>query len=336
MFRACAAGETAADPALSKISPTTPYYDICAALFAKSQTVAVGNGSSLVDKDKPVALLTLSESAAGEFALVFSMSHVVGDGRTYYEVFKMLQPGAAVRALDSKRVMDFSERMRDAYGRKELAWADSTSANLLYTFSMMRNPKPKCFAFHLDDEKVAAAKAQGAADGGVEYVTTNDILTSGFFNVCRARIGMMGFDCRDKGDLEGITKDLAGNYVTALVLDPEVFGTPASLRQMYTPGKPYETTKMPLPGCCCGNGRFAMATNWSSFATELISLEGCEMVVHLPMQNPAYICFNLMIPFAAGVGKTGVLIWTVSTDEAGLRQALPVGESVSQQLFPSA
>ena len=30
----------------------------------------------------------------------------------------------------------------------------------------------------------------------VPYVTTNDILTSGFFNECGARVGMMGMDCR--------------------------------------------------------------------------------------------------------------------------------------------
>ena len=31
-----------------------------------------------------------------------------------------------------------------------------------------------------------------------------------------------------------------------------------------------------------------MATNWSSFAGGLVQLEGCEMTVHLPVQNPAY------------------------------------------------
>ena len=39
----------------------------------------VQSGSGLVGKDERVAILTLSESAAGEFALVFSMSHAVGD-----------------------------------------------------------------------------------------------------------------------------------------------------------------------------------------------------------------------------------------------------------------
>ena len=33
--------------------------------------------------------------------------------------------------------------------------------------------------------------------------------------------------------------------------------------------------------------KFAMATNWSSFAGGLVQLEECEMTVHLPVQNPA-------------------------------------------------
>ena len=47
----------------------------------------------------------------------------------------------------------------------------------------------------------------------------------------------------------------------------------------------------------------------------------------------------MMIPFASGVGengkpKKGVICWTVSTDEEGLRKALPVGGRVSEVLFP--
>eukprot|EP00961_Rhodomonas_salina_P127765 1722539-Rhodomonas_salina.1 len=144
---------------------------------------------------------------------------------------------------------------------------------------------------------------------------------------------MMGFDCREK--VPGIGKDLAGNYVSALVLDRAVFGTPAALRKMLS-SAPYETTGLPLPrGCCAfGSRDFAMVTNWSSFAGRMVALEGCELVIHLPVKNPAQIQYDLMIPFASGVGETGIICWTVSTDESGLRAALPVGECLSKELFP--
>ena len=121
-------------------------------------------------------------------------------------------------------------------------------------------------------------------------------------------------------------------------MDSEKFSTPASLRKMIS-SKPYETTAGPLPTCCrwfAGREKvnFAMVTNWSSFAGDLIALEECELDIHLPVQNPAHMKFDVMIPFACGNGKLGVICWTVSTDEAGLRKALPVGDSISKELFP--
>jgi len=331
---------SATDSAAFKLSSSASYVDICKSMY-KSKTVVVDCGSALVGKDKPVAQVTLAESATkGEFALIFSVSHSVADGRTYYDVFKMLQPGGAVRALASTRVQSFSEAMRDKCGRREIEWADSAAAGVLFVGGALKSAlgcgggKAQCHAFSLDAERVAKAKAAGAAEGGVEYVTTNDVLTSAFLSVCGSRIGWMGFDCR--GKVEGVGPDLAGNYVTALVLGPEVFGTPADLRRMYAE-VPYVTTKRPLPGPCECSSTFAQVSNWASFAGELVQLEGCELVIHLPALNPAYATMggaDQMVPFSYGVGKKGVLCWVVNTNEAALREALPVGGTVSEKLFP--
>ena len=170
----------------------------------KEKKYVVDNGYALVGKDKPLTLLTIIESHFNEYSLIFSISHVIADGRTYYEIYKMLQPGAEVRSLSPARVKTFSTAMRDVCqgAQREMDWSNSAWGGILLTFGMIGNPKTKCFAFYLDDEKVAAAKQVAAADGGVPYVTTNDILTSGFFNACQPRLGFMGFDCR--GKVEGV------------------------------------------------------------------------------------------------------------------------------------
>ena len=324
--------ESAASAGFTLPAQEQGYEAICTEMY-KANKVIVESGYALLDTNKPVVLLTLAESKAGEFALIFSMSHAIGDGRTLYEVLKMLAPGTDVRELPTARVHSFHDAMLDHCNRKALAWVDSASA-LCHMLPILLGcgTKAKCYAFTIDADKVAVAKTKGAAEGGVEYVTTNDILTSSFFNVCNTRIGMMGLDCR--GKVEGVGADAAGNYVTALVLDDAVFGTPASLRKMYA-STPYQSTGRPLPGCClCGRASFAMVSNWSSFAGDLVPLADCEMVIHLPVKNPAEIMWDEMIPFTSGAGKKGVICWTVSTDEAGLRAALPVGESVSTTLFP--
>jgi hypothetical protein len=333
-------GEKDTTTAAFKISPSSSYTKICTEMYKAKKKLIVGSGSAILGKDEPVALLTMAESEiAGEFALIFSICHAIGDGRTYYEIFKMLQPGAEVRELNSNRVMSFSETMREACGRKELEWSDSASVACMYTCAMLCAKKVKCVAFHLDPDRLAAAKLAGAAlDSEVPFVTTNDILTSAFFTECGARIGMMGMDCRER--LEGISIDLAGNYVTALTMDDETFSTPATIHKMLSSSMPYETTKKSLPTCCTwlsgrDSAKFAMVTNWSSFAGGMVQLSAdSELVIHLPVQNPAYCVYDLMIPFASGVGKVGVICWTVSTDEEGLRRAMPVGECVSRGLFP--
>jgi hypothetical protein len=116
-------GANAKDGALFLPAPERGYEAICTEMY-RSGTMIVESGSALLGKDKPVALLTLAESKAGEFALVFSLSHSVGDGRTYYEVLKMLAPGSAVRKLSAARVQAFSEAMRGACGREALAWVE--------------------------------------------------------------------------------------------------------------------------------------------------------------------------------------------------------------------
>ncbi|KAJ1469565.1 hypothetical protein T484DRAFT_1982044, partial [Baffinella frigidus] len=69
---------SAEDAAAFKLTPTSPYTKICTNMY-KSKMI-VGSGKSILGKNQPVALLTLSESAPSEFALIFSISHVVADG----------------------------------------------------------------------------------------------------------------------------------------------------------------------------------------------------------------------------------------------------------------
>jgi len=73
-------------------------------------------------------------------------------------------------------------------------------------------------------------------------------------------------------------------------MDTETFASPAAVRTMLS-ATPCVTTQRPLPRFCgwaCGSesAKFAMASNWSSFAGEIVRPEGCE--VHTP-----YPCCDL-------------------------------------------
>lgn len=332
-----------AEDVSGELSLGVPYPKLCKALFAKKRVVPAG--TALVNRpDAPVAMLRLARASSGAFSLTFSLSHSVGDGRTYYEVLKMLSPGAKAAALDATRASaSFPDDMRDACGRDALKWIDSTDAGCMFLCSMLPSVfgmgrKAKCVAFKLDAARLAEAKRAGAEQCGLPFVSANDVVTSAFFNACGSRIGLMGLDCR--GRVDGVHGDSAGNYVTALVLDDEMFGAPGNIRKMLGT-KPYVTTKKPFPSCakwCCGkdSASAGMVTNWSSFAGDLVKVPECQLTMHLPVKDPDAVAFDCMIPFASRPGETSVLCWTTSTDEAGLRAALPVGEVVSDALFPGS
>ena len=78
--------------------------------------------------------------------------------------------------------------------------------------------------------------------------------------------------------------------------------------------------RLGLPGCCCaGRVSFGQVSDWASFA-HVVELENCDTLIHLPVKNPAEIMWDEMIPFKSHADRTGVLCWTVSTDEEGLRK----------------
>jgi hypothetical protein len=121
-----------AEDASGELSLGVPYPKLCKALFAKKRVVPAG--TALVNRpNAPVAMLRLARASSGAFSLTFSLSHSVGDGRTYYEVLKMLSPGAKAAALDATRASEsFPEKMRDACGRDALKWIDSTDAGCMF------------------------------------------------------------------------------------------------------------------------------------------------------------------------------------------------------------
>ena len=118
--------------------------------------------------------------------------------------------------------------------------------------------------------------------------------------------------------------------VSALFMGSEVFETPATLRKMLST-KPYKPSVHDLPGCC-GDGRTAQITNWSSFSGDLPEPEGCKLVLHLPILPG--VMWDNAIPFVASKGRKGIMTWTLNADEEGVRKGMPVGECVDDVLFP--
>eukprot|EP01082_Thalassiosira_pseudonana_P002545 g2057.t1 g2057 contig11:626902-628196(+) len=177
---------------LSQINSNTKY-DVLVEKLLKSKAV-VGPGYKLIGKDSRVARFTLFPAAEGQMVLVFSMTHAVSDGFTYYSILSMLS--GEIEELSSIRKHDFVPASLDAIGRKEEKYMKSTSFLICCIRSMMCGFKAKIDTRFVDTDKIVKWKESVK----VGFISTNDIITSTFAQATRSDIMLMAINLRNKGD----------------------------------------------------------------------------------------------------------------------------------------
>eukprot|EP00928_Gymnodinium_smaydae_P028924 TRINITY_DN21925_c0_g2_i2.p1 TRINITY_DN21925_c0_g2~~TRINITY_DN21925_c0_g2_i2.p1 ORF type:complete len:285 (+),score=15.18 TRINITY_DN21925_c0_g2_i2:98-952(+) len=91
----------------------------------------VRSGGSCVDSDAPLFRVVLFSDEKNEcregdrsasFAILTSMSHVLGDAHTYYAVISMLSDSEETRTLESQRHIRFDKELETALGHSEAWW----------------------------------------------------------------------------------------------------------------------------------------------------------------------------------------------------------------------
>ena len=320
------------DPSRLRIGSEMRYQ----ALSKAASSAVLDKGRKLVNKSGLVTRITIIPDASHPddgFALIFSLSHIVADGQTYYQVLNALSVTGDIQSLRAQRNQEASERAVDAVGKKEYNFSFSAPMFLNVIKGMIFNKKAECFAFYVDEVKVKKAKAKVTASStsGKDFVSTNDILTSSFARAIRARLCMMAINFRNR--IQGISDIDAGNYEGFLLFDEETYGSPSSIRKSLRQGPPFRTVKNSLPGfweaSLC---RLGQITNWSTFAGDLI-LDGCEQLLHLPIYDTGMIPFDCAIVFRPMPGKLAVMYFAKTVGREELLSSCELGEPVSIKIF---
>ena len=201
---------------LADIDVGQPYEAICKAVSKSDAKLSCGG--ACVGKNHPQFRVTAVPSADGErFALLVSLSHVIADGYTYYEILNLLSLNAPMKALNPIRTPGFSEALKEAVGKDTYDFPGSAGYIFNALGNMLFGSKPKIRAHFIDKDKVAAAKAKEAG-GSVPFVSTNDVVTSTFGKLTRTNVLEMAIDMRER--LPAFTKVDAGNYEFALYSRP--------------------------------------------------------------------------------------------------------------------
>jgi hypothetical protein len=306
-------------------------------LFKAAKSAIVKKGAKLVNNPDCITRLTIvpdMHSKGNGFALIFSISHVAADGYTYYKIFNQLFTNTPVEPLVVKRKQEAANRVLEVVGQKSFKFFHSAPFIINLVMGALFGKKTKCYAFYVAPEKINSAKngANISSTAGVDFVSTNDILSSSFAKVTGARLCIMAVNLRSW--IKDISSNDAGNYAGGLLFDDDTCARPAKIRQAFQTGLPITTTVKPFPkfgeALRC---KLSLISSWSDFQKSH-DLEGCEQVLHLPLYD-AKEAFPLdsAVVFKAKPEKLAVMYFTKTVDRAKFLSHCEIGDTVSAKTF---
>ncbi|MBL6449562.1 hypothetical protein JMN32_24835 [Fulvivirga sp. 29W222] len=318
------------NPATVKVGSEMGYEE----LFKEAKTAIVEKGNQLINKPGIVSRLTIVPDIHAEngFALIFSISHVAADGFTYYKIFNQLFSNGPVEQLEVRRKQDAANKVTDIVGKKPFKFFHSAPFVMNLLKGALFGKKTKCYGFYIEPDRITSAKNQVNGHSGVDYISTNDIISSSFAKVTDARICIMAVNLRSW--VKDISSTDAGNYAGGLLFDNDTSHSPVGIRKAFMAGLPVPTTARPLPkfgeALSC---KVSLISSWSDFQ-ESHDLEGCEQVLHLPLYD-AKQAFPLdsAVVFKAKQDKLAVMYFTKTVERDDLLSTCEVGETLSSKTF---
>lgn len=277
----------------------------------------VGRGVDSLNDDSGRGRLwqvTLIQSEATEshhhprFALFMSLSHVAGDGFTFYKLYNALGLGEDIPILDAARRDSFCEEAYAALGPSKATVLNHPAylLGLAMRFFRAKTTTPTiryvCPKWIKEHKKQAVQeRSKQAIRGGnttVPFVSTNDLITSWFGS--RFRYTSMAINMRDR--LPSLSNKLAGNYELTLNFFDSEIQSPVDVRRALRPKPARGCSADPLKSAVSRLGSdsdevpsamellrsdTALITNWSGFFRENMRLpvggetEGCMQKRHL-------------------------------------------------------
>jgi len=266
--------------------------------------------SDMVNKDRPVCLFTAFRMEHG-FVLVSSLSHVVADGHTYYTILDMLHDKNKVYSMNVDRRECYEECMLNLNGKKLTEWIESKSVFGNFMISAL-NPfaKHSFLNYNVDTSKVKSRKAAAVKSENVNFVSTNDILTSDIAVTANVSLFQLVMNMRER--IPEFEKLDAGNYMSGMFLNRDQYATPGSIRQKLIEMRPDSAADW-VPGAWKTlRSNFALITNWtSSFKGDLNFDSRAKQLLHMPvcdfLNRWPSIAFSVFIVYTPRPGETAVM-----------------------------
>jgi hypothetical protein len=301
-------------------TPLTEAKNVCALLTVKL-------GLKCIGKEEPLFKVCVIHTGAAQFALLVSMSHVIGDAATFYALYAMLEPSRPVPTIDATRLPAFNPAaLLKALGPEVVSGhtlLPNSEPKLLQQMLKMHHATEKkrvqkaMSLLHVNEGWIISQKENlllNANVAGFEYLSTNDLLSSWFFSQSDADAGMVQIDCRGRiPGIPGPSDFRPGSYISFIMCLKEDFSTPVALRRKVVDKLKYAalsdaTPPPPMPTQAVAP-KLANVTNWSAFYHHL-DLPGCQHIVHYPIVDSEQDSTHAnMYVFRPRQGELAVLIF---------------------------
>lgn len=204
----------------------------------------VPNGSSALDKNEPLFRVTLIRLKAPEGSnpmgtvVVVSMSHILGDGFTFFRVVNSLFPDSCtehpVNRLEFTRDLHFRTRVVDFLGEATVNFHWHWSSVLGVLVNRWTNGKRCCAIFRLSTAHILKRKLEFRRHVSGSYISSNDVLVSALaHDILNSSFVNLVINLRPHiydGAPDSLRNSAMGNYFGALVLSSQDVENPASVR----------------------------------------------------------------------------------------------------------
>jgi len=278
------------------LSMETPYPKASALL---QKTVVPLTYFWLWGRDAPffrVALVPDSKDAT-KFALITSLAHCVGDGKTYYNLHNMMAHNTPIVALNIDRKEHLHHAMVKSMGGPNFfgCYCYPTLGMLVrivrsVVLAFVVGPRTVVKLCHVNPQWIQEQKKLGLVSNSSEYkpnfLSSNDVMASSFLKIVGCDQAFMTVNFR--GKIPDCHEHDAGNYYNFNPLRWADFGTPVGVRKVVDQlklGQRHPTTQ-PLTSW----GHFvaslstplAFFTNWADFQRP-VPLQQCQQLLHMPL-----------------------------------------------------
>jgi hypothetical protein len=237
----------------------------------------------------------ISSADKSTCAVFFTLNHLIGDGATLYQLWKMLDPTVPVTTLQAERATIFdtakyceTKTSVLPVGCEAKEFTNIYMANWMgpmmrkaFTQLMQRKPMNQ-FLVTLSQEEINKRKAQYS--NGSVFVSTNDVILSWMQDLL-PKINHIFMVVNFRNRIEGITTDMAGNYHQLPMLYNKDMQTPLTVRtwlnNIMNPGYEWKfPTKAEFKKYLGG-----VNTSWTGFYHH-IEPQGLSHVAHFPVYPP--------------------------------------------------